>query len=175
MKLFVQAFFPQQFLLTMYVKIYSFKKTLTGGTSKTALPPRFSVETTAAIESGVLAPKHHEIVNSISHTMVGYTMNPSRNDYNTICRRLIHQYPTLKDHKGQGYVSAFKILIILEREYCIRQIIPGGKLLRFFGIFLTANVLLLKIFLQISVSPLTTQSMVPSGLKFSTVKVFPTY
>jgi len=66
LKLFVQAFFLQQFLLTMYVKIYSFKKTLTGGTSKTALPPRFSVETIAAIESGIPVLKHHDkIVNSV--------------------------------------------------------------------------------------------------------------
>jgi len=45
----------------------------------------------------------------------------------------------------------------------------------FHGILLTVNVLPLKFFHKYWQCPLTTQSMVPPGLKFSTAKVFPTY
>jgi len=59
--------------------------------------------------------------------------------------------------------------------YHIRQIIQGGNFRDFCGFLLTTNVLPLKIFLEYRRRPLTTQSMVPPGLKFSTAKVFPTY
>jgi len=45
----------------------------------------------------------------------------------------------------------------------------------FHRFLLTTNVLPLKIFLEYQRRPLTTQSMVLPGLKFSTTKVFPTY
>jgi len=45
----------------------------------------------------------------------------------------------------------------------------------FHGFLLTVNVLPLKIFIEYQHCPITTQSMVPPGLKFSTVKVFLTY
>jgi len=45
----------------------------------------------------------------------------------------------------------------------------------FRGFLLTANVLPLKFFLEYQCHPLTTQSMVQPGLKFSITKVFPTY
>lgn len=78
---------------------------------KVTLPPRFSAGTTAAIETGILIPKHRdEIVNSVAHVMIAYTMKPSPNEYNTICRRLIQQYPTLTDNKSEtGYVSFFTV------------------------------------------------------------------
>ena len=33
--------------------------------------------------------------------MLPYTIKPTPKNYNTICRRLIHQYPTLKDHNSE--------------------------------------------------------------------------
>jgi len=64
---------------------------------------------------------------------------------------------------------------MVARIYHIRQIIRGGKLFWFSQILLTVNILPLKIFLECQPHPLTAQSMVPSGLKLSTAKVFPTY
>ena len=74
---------------------------------KVTLPPRFSTGTTAAIETGILTPRHRdEIVNSVAHIMLSYTIKPSGTEYHTICRRLVQQYPTLKDDKSEtGYVS----------------------------------------------------------------------
>ena len=59
------------------------------------------------IETGILTPKHRdEIVTSVAHIMLSYTIKPSGTEYHTICRRLIQQYPTLKDDKSEtGYVS----------------------------------------------------------------------
>jgi len=51
----------------------------------------------------------------------------------------------------------------------------GENFCGFHKFLLTANVLPLKIFLEYWHCPLTTQSMIPPGLKFSTAKVFPTY
>ena len=45
----------------------------------------------------------------------------------------------------------------------------------FCGFLLTVNVLPLKFFLEYQRRPLTTQSMVPPGLTFSTMKAFSTY
>lgn len=75
---------------------------------KVTLPPRFSAGTTAAVESRILVRKHRdEIVNSVIHVMIAYTMKPSGHEYNTICRRLIGQYPMLKDKKSEtGNVSS---------------------------------------------------------------------
>jgi len=50
-----------------------------------------------------------------------------------------------------------------------------GKFSQFCGFLLIANVLPLKIFLEYRCHPLTTQSTVPPGLKFSTTKVFLAY
>ena len=80
----------------------------------------------------------------------------------------------LSDSWG-GWVSDKHIIILTTVTYCIRQIIREGKLSQFSRIWLIANVLPLKIFLEYQLCPLTKQSMVPSGLKFSTTKVFPTY
>jgi len=59
--------------------------------------------------------------------------------------------------------------------YHVCEIIWGENFCSFHGFFLMANVLPLKIFLEYQHHPLTTQSMVPPGLKFATAKVFPTY
>jgi len=50
----------------------------------------------------------------------------------------------------------------------------GENFYDFCRFLLTANVLSLKIFLEYQLCPLTIQSTVPAGLKFSKAKVFPT-
>jgi len=57
---------------------------------------------------------------------------------------------------------------------CVKSF-EGENFCGFSGFLLTANILPLKIFLEYRCRPVTTQSMVPPGLKFSTAKVFPTY
>jgi len=59
--------------------------------------------------------------------------------------------------------------------YCICQIIRGEKLSWFLWIFANCECFTIEIFLEYQCHLLTTQSIVPPGLKFSTVKVFPTY
>ena len=71
------------------------------------LPTRFSVETSGAIESGILTKKARvEIHNSIATLMLVYTSRPTSNDRDVVCRRLIQKYPTLKDSSLNGYVSS---------------------------------------------------------------------
>jgi len=66
-------------------------------------------------------------------------------------------------------VSYLMINIIYVKSF------EGENFCSFRAFLLTANVLPLKFFLIYQRYPLTTQSMVPPGLTFSTVKVFPTY
>jgi len=74
--------------------------------------------------------------------------------------------------KSRVYINVSAAATPQVTIYFTRQIIRGGKLSWF---LLTTNVLPLKFFLEYWHHPLITQSMVPPGLKFSTVKVFPTY
>ena len=70
------------------------------------LPTRFSKETTGAIESGILTKKARvEIHNAVATLMLVYTSQPTSNDQDVVCRRLIQKYPTLKDSSDSGCVS----------------------------------------------------------------------
>ena len=72
------------------------------------LPARFSKETTEAIECGVLTRKARvEIHNSIATLMLVHTSRPTASDRDTVCRRLVQKFPTLKDGSDTGYVSFF--------------------------------------------------------------------
>jgi len=68
------------------------------------------------------------------------------------------------------YVCMYVITTVYVKSFEEEKLSHG-----FCRFLLTANVLPLKIFLEYPRHPLTTQSMVPPGLKFSTTKVFPTY
>jgi hypothetical protein len=73
---------------------------------KLVIPTRFSMETSTAIETGLLKRKHRdEIVNSLSTLMLVHTSHPTPEDYTTICRRLVGKYPNLKDKVDSGYSS----------------------------------------------------------------------
>ena len=73
---------------------------------------RFSKETTGNIAAGVLTQKtREEVVNSLSTLMLVYTIRPTPNDYNIICKRLVDKHPTLKDHAGSGYVSVYVCVV----------------------------------------------------------------
>ena len=69
-------------------------------------PTRFSVETSEAIESGILNKKACvEVHNSVATLMLVHTSRPTSNDRDVVCRQLIQKYPTLKDGSDSGYVS----------------------------------------------------------------------
>jgi len=69
------------------------------------IPKRFSTETTTAIKSGKLNNKvRDEVINSLATLMMVNTINPTSNDYNTVCSRLVQAYPLLKDSADGGYV-----------------------------------------------------------------------
>lgn len=44
-------------------------------------------------------------MNALSTLILVYTINPTSNDYNVVCKKLIDKYPALKDSIGNGYVS----------------------------------------------------------------------
>ena len=71
------------------------------------IPKQFSRRTESAIATGVLSKSvRTEIVQSLSSQIMVYTISPSPEQYNTVCRKLIEQYPSLKDAIGSsGYVS----------------------------------------------------------------------
>jgi len=69
--------------------------------------------------------------------------------------------------------AVYSIIVYIHTVYI--KSFEGENFHGFCGLLLTTNVLPLKIFLEYQHHPLTTQSMVPPGLKFSTTKVFPTY
>jgi len=73
------------------------------------------------------------------------------------------------DQKQHMYIPVVVVFIVVTIYV---KLFEGENFRRF---LLTANVLPLKIFLEYRHCPLTTQSMVSPGLKFSTTKVFPTY
>jgi len=65
---------------------------------------------------------------------------------------------------------------LLESAYTVYvKSFEGENFHGFSRFLLTANVLPLKIFLEYQLRPLTIQSIVPPGLKFLIVNVFPTY
>ena len=67
---------------------------------------RFSMETTAALKSGVPTRKaRDEIISALSTLM----LVPTFEDYNIICKKLIDKHPGLKDSVGSGYVSVYNI------------------------------------------------------------------
>jgi len=72
------------------------------------------------------------------------------------------------------FISTHVISVIQSYTVYIKSF-EGENFHGFHGFLLPMNVLPLKIFLEYRCHPITTQSMVPPGLKFSTAKVFPTY
>lgn len=75
------------------------------------IPSHFSSRTEEAIASGLLTKGTRiEIIQSLSSAIMVYTKEPTSVHYNTVCRKLIEKYPTLKDTIGTtGYVSTLKI------------------------------------------------------------------
>ena len=65
------------------------------------IPAAFSVFTEKAIKSGILTKRvRTEIVQSLSTSILIHTRNPSGDQYNAVCLKLIETYPTLKDLHG---------------------------------------------------------------------------
>lgn len=73
---------------------------------KFSLPTRFSKATSEAIESGVLTRRARvEIHNALATLILVHTSRPDSNDRDIICRRLVTEFPALKDSSPSGYVS----------------------------------------------------------------------
>ena len=72
-----------------------------------AVPCNFSTSTEEALKSGKLTrPNRTEIVQALSTAMLVYTKVPTKEQYNTVCQKLIERFPVLKDDVGTtGYVS----------------------------------------------------------------------
>ena len=70
------------------------------------IPVHFSHRTEEAIASGLLTKcVRTEIIQSISSLMMVHTtMTPEPIHYNTVCQKLVEQYPTLKDKIGSSGV-----------------------------------------------------------------------
>jgi len=81
--------------------------------------------------------------------------------------------PAINHHGVYVLFICDNIIFYDECTVCVKSF--EGESCGFCRFLLTANVLPLKIFLEYQRRSLTTQNMVPSGLKFSTAKVFPTY
>ena len=94
------------------------------------MPTAFSSKTEAAISSGIVAKKCRiEIIQAISTTMLVHTKEPTGEQYNTVCEKLIDTFPKLRDDLGNGYVSddislpscsfiKFLIMVILTACVC---------------------------------------------------------
>jgi hypothetical protein len=71
-----------------------------------SLPTRFSKATSEAVESGVLTRRARvEIHNALATLILVHTSRPNSNDRDIICRRLVTEFPALKDSSPSGYVS----------------------------------------------------------------------
>ena len=93
---------------TVNTSTESSKATQVDWAEKIIIPTRFSAETSAALQSGVLFQKaRDEIVNSLSTLILVHNIRPTSDDYNTVCNRLIKKHTVLKDHIGSGFVSQF--------------------------------------------------------------------
>jgi len=71
---------------------------------KLVIPQHFSTEAMIAIKFGKINKIHDEIVNSLLTFMMVHTIQPTSEDCNTICARLIKTHPVLKDGVHSGYV-----------------------------------------------------------------------
>ena len=106
LKAYIYVIHPCANIVHMYTLIFRSSEPALDWAEHLTLPTRFSIETSGAIESGILTKKSRvEIHNSIATLMLVYTSRPTSNDRDITCRRLIQKYPTLKDSSDSGYVS----------------------------------------------------------------------
>ena len=73
----------------------------------------FSQHVKDAVSTGVVTARARKEITQVLRTyMTAYTVMPTPEHYNTICRKLIEKYPRLMDDKGTTkYVSVLKLCV----------------------------------------------------------------
>ena len=77
---------------------------------KFIVPTRFSKETRDAMKNKVITKKvRDEVINALSTLILVHTIKPNPRECEIVCRKLITEYPILRDsksvHTNEGYVS----------------------------------------------------------------------
>ena len=66
-----------------------------------------------AINTGIVTAKARREFTQVLHThMIVHTINPTSEQYVTICRKLIVKYPKLEDEKGNAFVRGYSFSYI---------------------------------------------------------------
>ena len=77
------------------------------------LPKHYPVDIESALQRKCMSQRHkRQFMSEIASAMLRFKTYPTREDYVTVARSIIHAYPFLKSPAGKPYVSFFVYFIV---------------------------------------------------------------